>query len=158
MNNKTKEHLHSKNVGKIIRLFLSIIVIAIMIRKICLKQWFMVFSCAITLFAFALPRVFDKKFNIKFPIGLEISIYLFVFGGEIIGEIGEYYINVSWWDNLLHALSGMLLTSVGLFFISVLDNDVRKLNLPILFQVIGAFFLQSLFWFYGNVLNLEPTI
>ena len=128
-----------KKMGKIVRLILSLIVIAIMIRQIFLKEWFMVFACIFTLIVFAIPRVFDKKFNIKFPMALEIAIYLFVFGAEIIGEIGEYYINVSWWDDLLHTVSGMLLAAVGLFFISVLNNENKRLNLPVFYKVFATF-------------------
>ena len=131
--------MKNKKIGKIVRLLLSFVVMVIMIRKILLQEWFMVFSCAFTLIVFALPRVFYKKFNIKFPLGLEITIYLLVFAAEILGEIGEYYISYSWWDDLLHTVSGMLFTSIGLFFLSVLDKDNKKLNLPVFYRVVGAF-------------------
>lgn len=125
--------------NKLIRIILSIIVIIVLVRQIMLKDWFMVFSCLYTLITFSIPTIFDKKFKIKFPFVLEIAIYLFVFAAEIIGEVGAYYITVSWWDDLLHTTSGMLLTSVGLFLISLLGKKNKKLYLPTFYKVLTAF-------------------
>ena len=123
---------------KIFRIILSIIVIAILIRKTFMKEWFMVFSCFYTLIIFSMPRLFNKKFKIKFNPLLEISIYLFVFCAEILGEIDEYYITYSWWDDLLHFTSGMLFSAVGLSFIDLIDKRDRKLRLPIIYKIFGA--------------------
>lgn len=112
--------------NQLICFILSLLVVAIMIRQIFLKDWFLMFACFYTLVLFSIPRIFDKKFNIKFPIAIEITIYLFIFASEIMGEIGEYYINVSWWDDLLHFTSGMLLVSVGLFFITLVEKSMRN--------------------------------
>ena len=76
--------------NQLIRFILSLLVVAIMIRQIFLKDWFLMFACFYTLVLFSIPRIFDKKFNIKFPIAIEITIYLFIFASEIMGEIGEY--------------------------------------------------------------------
>ncbi len=125
--------------NQVIRSILSLIVVVIMIRQFFLKEWFMMFACFYTLVLFSLPRIFDKKFNIKFPMSIEIVIYLFIFASEIMGEIGEYYINITWWDDLLHFTSGMLLVSVGLFFITLVDKKNEKLRLPIFYKIIISF-------------------
>ncbi len=126
-------------INQIIRYILTLIVVGVMIRQFFLKKWFMMFVCIYTLVLFLIPRIFDKKFNIKFPLIIEIAIYIFIFASEVMGEIGEYYINVSWWDDLLHFTSGMLLLSVGLFFITLINKKNENLRLPILYKIIASF-------------------
>ena len=70
-------------IEKIIRTILSFIVFAIMIRQIYLREWIMTLACLAALILFSAPRIFDKKFKIKFPPVLEISIYLTVFASEM---------------------------------------------------------------------------
>ena len=123
----------------IVRIFLSLIVLAIMIRQIILKEWTMTLVCLLTLILFSIPRIFDKKFKIKFPTILEISIYLLVFASEIFGEIGNYYVTVSWWDDLIHMLSGMALSAVALFVICVVDNESKYISLSIGYKLVTAF-------------------
>ena len=123
----------------IVRLVLSFIVLAIMIRQIILKEWIMTLACLLVLIVFSIPRVFDKKFKIKFPPVLEISIYLLVFASEILGEIGSYYVTVSWWDDLIHMLSGMALSAIALFVICVVDNESSHISLSIGYKLVTAF-------------------
>ena len=123
----------------LVRIFLSLIVLAIMIRQIILKEWVMTLACMLALILFSLPRIFDKKFKIKFPPVLEISIYLLVFASEIFGEIGNYYVTVSWWDDLIHALSGMALSAVALFVVCVVDNESKSISLSVGYKLVTAF-------------------
>ena len=39
----------------------------------------------------------------------------------------------------MHTVSGMLLAAVGLFFISVLNNENKRLNLPVFYKVFATF-------------------
>lgn len=125
--------------NQLLRYFLSVIVLGVMVRQIMLREWFLVFACFYTLVMFSLPTIFDKKFKIKFPLAIEITIYLFVFAGEMIGEIGEYFINVVWWDDLLHFTGGVLLLGVGLFLMMRTDKKDKNLKLPIFYRIAFAF-------------------
>lgn len=94
-----------------------------MVRQIMLKEWFLAFACFYTLVIFSIPKLLNKKGIVELPNALEISIYVFVFSAEILGEIGRYYLTISWWDNVLHAVSGFILAGVGISLIDLLNNN-----------------------------------
>lgn len=136
--NKTKQ----KRIDRptVVYYFLRLVVLLVMIRQIMLKEWILVFTCAYTLVMLFIPRFIDKKFKINFPDSLEITIYLFIFAAEILGEVGEYYIHVSWWDNLLHGISGFALTGVGIFFIDLLNRKPgTHISLAPIYVTIASF-------------------
>jgi len=129
------------NYGQIVKIFLGLLIILIMVRQLILKEWFLAFTCCYTIGLFTIPRIFDKKFNIKFPVFMEIGIYLFIFASCILGEVGEYYIHVSWWDDLLHVTSGMLLMAISLYLVSVYDSRITRLYLTNFFKILLSFCL-----------------
>ena len=115
-----------KRLATIIKLILEFITFIIMIRQLYLHNWFLAFTCLYTIIIMGIPRLIDKKYKIRFPSTLEILIYAFTFCAEILGEIGEYYVTISWWDDLLHIISGFGFTGVGVFFIELLNNSRGK--------------------------------
>lgn len=121
----------------IIKVLLSIIVLFIFFRQLFLKEWFIVITCIFVLTIMVIPEFLTKKYKIEFPNTLETMIYLFIFSAEILGEIGEYYISISWWDNLLHLVSGFALGGVGIFLIDKLNNSpMHHLSLSPFFVVL----------------------
>ncbi len=133
--------MKKRSYSKKVKIFLSLIIIGVMIRQLALKEWFFAFTCLYTLALFSIPRIFDEKFNVKFPMVLEIGIYLFIFGSCILGEVGEYYIHLSWWDDLLHTTSGMLLMSISLFIFSLYETKNNANNKHNIFKIIFSFCL-----------------
>lgn len=128
------------NLATFVYFFLRFVVLLVLIRQIMLKDWIFAFTCLYTLVILSVPKIMDKKFKIKFPSLLEITIYLFIFAAEIMGEVGEYYITVSWWDNLLHTISGFALTGVGIFFVDLLNNKPSThISLSPLYVTIASF-------------------
>ncbi len=84
-----------------------------------------VFMCILTLILFLIPTIADRKFNIKFPTVLESLIILFIFAAEIMGEIGEYYLKVPYWDSILHTLNGFIMAAIGFSMIDILNNSPK---------------------------------
>ena len=120
-----------------VRIFLSLSVVFIFTRQLILREWFLAITCVFVLIVMVIPEILSKKYMIEFPTTLEIMIYLFVFAAEILGEIGEYYISISWWDNILHLVSGFALGGVGIFFIDKLNNSpLHHLSLSPFFVVL----------------------
>ena len=150
---------------KIINRILRFLIIIVMFRQIYLKEWFFAFTCFYTLIIFSVPKIIDKKFKIDLPDALEITIYLFVFAAEILGEINEYYLTVPWWDDLLHTVSGFVLAGVGIFFIDLLNkkNDIH-FSLAPLYVVLASFCFSMcilVFWEffeYGSDLYFKTDV
>ena len=105
---------------KFINELLYFFTIFIMIEQIILKEYFFVFICFITLLIFLLIYIFYKTFKIRFNI-FNLVLNIFIFSSLVLGEVCKYFIIISWWDTLLHIISGFLLTGIGIFLIDVLN-------------------------------------
>lgn len=129
----------NKKIVKIVNAILKIVVIIVLVRQLMLKEWFRAFTCLYALIMLSLPKIINKKFKIDFPNTLEITIYVFVVAAEIFGEVGQYFLKVSWWDDLLHTVSGFILAGVGIFFIDFLNkNDKQHFSLSPIYVTIAS--------------------
>ncbi len=104
---------------------LYLFVIGIMIYSFINADYNNVFMCILTLILFLIPTIVDRKFNIKLPTVLESLIILFIFAAEIMGEIGEYYLRVPYWDSVLHTLNGFIMAAIGFSMIDILNNSPK---------------------------------
>lgn len=86
-----------------------LLVIAIMIHAIIEGNYENMFTCILTLILLMLPVLVEHKFGIDIPSALEITLVLFIFAAEILGEMQSYYVNVPHWDTILHTISGFIL-------------------------------------------------
>jgi cytochrome c biogenesis protein CcdA len=85
-------------------------------------------QCILGLAVLFLPSALERKFKITFPNGIYILFVLFLYGAIILGEVQEYYRKFYHWDTLLHALSGVMLSSFGFCIIDII-NKSEKINL-----------------------------
>ncbi len=104
---------------------LYLFVIGIMIYSFISGDYNNVFMCILTLILFLIPTIVDRKFNIKLPTVLESLIILFIFAAEIMGEIGEYYLKIPYWDSILHTLNGFIMAAIGFSMIDILNNSPK---------------------------------
>lgn len=89
------------------------------------KNYYNVFLCVLTLALFNIPKIMDKKFNVKLPTVLESTILLFIYAAEILGEIQSFYTIIPHWDTLLHTLNGFIMAAIGFAMIDILNDDPR---------------------------------
>ncbi len=61
-----------------------------------------------------------KRFQITVPITLSVLIGLFSFGALVLGDGLDLYGRFTWWDSLLHAFSGVLLSYIALWLIHLI--------------------------------------
>lgn len=115
--------MKKRNIFLYITLYLF--VIGIMIYSFISGDYNNVFMCILTLILFLIPTIVDRKFNIKLPTVLESLIILFIFAAEIMGEIGEYYLKVPYWDSILHTLNGFIMAAIGFSMIDILNNSPK---------------------------------
>ena len=83
------------------------------------------FYCLFTLLLFLLPPFVEKTFNLKLPTGLEITVLVFIFAAQVLGELAEFYVKVPLWDTLLHTACGFLAASLGLSLTDLLNRSDR---------------------------------
>lgn len=72
-----------------------------------------------------LPQMLKRRFKIEVPWVLSIIIVLFCFSSLILGDGMDLYGKLPWWDKLLHAESGIMLSMIALWLIHVImaEND-----------------------------------
>lgn len=87
-----------------------------------------------------MPSLVQVTFKIELPSALEITILIFIFAAEILGEIQEFYLAFPFWDTVLHTLNGFLAAAIGFSMVDLLNRSDRlKFELSPLFMAIVAF-------------------
>lgn len=104
---------------------LRVMVISIAFRSAFAQQWERLFTCILTLVLFLAPAFVEKKLRIKLPTALEITVLIFIFCAEILGEIACFYIKYSFWDTMLHTVNGFLFAAFGFCLVDLLNENQR---------------------------------
>ena len=124
----------------ILFIVLRTMVILVGIRQLFLGNYENVFLCVLTLALFLVPAFIQKAFHVKVPSLLEKIVLIFIFAAEIMGEIGDYYVNYPLWDTMLHTTTGFLAAAVGLSLIDILNKSERfRFDLSPLFVALVSF-------------------
>jgi hypothetical protein len=124
--NKTQLHLLNTVVSWLIAVSA---VIAVARLAYLGKPWdeivFRLLQFVVMLVIMQLPRLLRSRFSIEVPWLLSIVIVIFCFSALIMGDGMDFYGRLPWWDKLLHAESGVLLSMIALWLIHVImaDND-----------------------------------
>lgn len=74
---------------------IRLIVIGVLIRSAFNGQIESVYTCLLTLVLLLLPSILERKLEIRLPAGLEITVVVFIFAAEILGEIACFYVIVN---------------------------------------------------------------
>ena len=138
---KTKQVMGLKAKETIVVYFaLRFLVIVCMVGQAVHSNWNNVFLCGLTLILFTVPTLITNKLNIELPSFLEITVYLFIFAAEILGEIQNFYGVFKHWDTMLHTLNGFLCAAVGFSLIDIINRGERfNIKLSPLFLSLVAF-------------------
>ena len=134
-----EKYRETKKSSIIAYIILRVLVILCMIRQILIGDINNAFLCALTLILFTIPTFVQKKFKLELPSMLETIIYVFIFSAEILGEIYNFYGNISNWDTILHTINGFLCAGIGLSLVDLLNENSNKINLAPFYVVLVGF-------------------
>ena len=124
----------------IVYVVLRALVILMMILQIFNRNYENVFLCVLTLLLLLMPSFIQLNLKIELPTPLEITILLFIFAAEILGEIQAYYIRFPFWDTVLHTLNGFLMAAIGFALVDILNRSEKfSFQLSPVFLAIVAF-------------------
>ena len=95
-NNKSKKTMEKQKLTlkAIVYITLRLLTILCMARQLQLGNIMNSALCILVLIMFSVPTFMEDKLNIEFPDFLEITVWLFIFSAEILGEINEFYIHI----------------------------------------------------------------
>ena len=106
----------------------------------------------------ALPKLAEKLGHFVVPADSRFLFYLFCFGAVELGSALGAYDWISWWDLLLHGLSGALIALVGLLVYNGLRHNHGDLpkdeqKLAVLFMNLAATTSAALWEYYEFMLD-----
>lgn len=123
-----------------IHLILQVLVVLVAVAQFLHHNYYNVLLCVLTLALFNIPKIVDRRFNVKLPTALETVILVFIFSAEILGEIQSFYTRIPNWDTMLHTMNGFLMAAIGFSLIDILNRDPRfHINLSPIFVAFVAF-------------------
>ncbi len=73
-----------------------------------------------------LPLILEKIIKIKLPFYIVFVFLAFALGALWFGEISDFYVKYSWWDDVLHTISGFYIAAIGFFVISIINGKRTK--------------------------------
>ena len=119
---------------------IRLIVVGVLVRSAFNGQIESVYTCLLTLVLLLLPSILERKLGVRLPAGLEITVVVFIFAAEILGEISCFYVTVPFWDKALHTTSGFIYAAVGYSMADVLNRHKKvSFELSPLFLALVAF-------------------
>lgn len=133
---ETREHKSSFAVYTVLRL----LVIATFVMQLIWGNYESAFLCILILLLLIVPSLVQVTLRIELPVVLEITLLLFIFAAELLGEIYEFYIIFPFWDTLLHTVNGFLMAAIGFSLVNLLNRSDKMLfQLSPFFTVVVAF-------------------
>lgn len=119
---------------------IRLLIFTVMIRAIIIGNSENVFTCLLSLLLLYLPSIVERKLEMRLPTALEITVVVFIFASEILGEIACFYVTVPFWDKALHTISGFIYAAVGYSMADLLNRDHRiSFHLSPVFLAVVAF-------------------
>ena len=115
-------------------------ILAIIIRSIFEGRWENVFTGVLAAILLFIPPLVEHSFRVRLPATLEILAYIFVFCAEILGEIGDFYRLIPFWDALLHTFNGFMFAAFGFCLVDIFNKTKRfRFELSPFFLALVAF-------------------
>lgn len=140
MNRALHMELREHKSSFIVYVVLRMLVILMMILQIFNRNYENVFLCVLTLILLIVPSLVQINLKIELPTALEITILIFIFAAEILGEIQSYYIKFPFWDTVLHTINGFLMAAIGFALVDILNRSKKfSVQLSPVFVAIVAF-------------------
>lgn len=82
----------------------------------------MLIQCAGGLIVMFLPNVVHRRWSITVPTAMQIAYFVFLYAAIYLGEVRSFYYRFTYWDNILHFLSGLTLGALGFFLVQLLND------------------------------------
>ncbi|MDR0767284.1 MAG: hypothetical protein LBE57_02380 [Methanosarcinales archaeon] len=93
--------------------------------EILYENIFYFFFIIMTLIYMSLPGLIQKKMGFVVDQRLIVVITLFIFAGTFLGQVFHFFDHFTWWDKMLHAISGVILGLIAFALVSALNNSTK---------------------------------
>jgi len=72
------------------------------------------------------PSFLEKRFKLDIPDYMKSSFLVFIIAALLMGEVADFFVTVSWWDDMLHISSSFLVAIVGFSIINSASRNPNK--------------------------------
>lgn len=100
-------------------ILLQISIAAISVTALVTQHWLTSFSGAVVFFLTFAPALLEHRLKVQLPLEVTVVTSLFLFASFVLGEIGNFYERIWWWDLLLHGSSALVIGLIGFLTIYV---------------------------------------
>jgi hypothetical protein len=83
------------------------------------NQWLVGFNGAFVLFLSFVPAIIERRLRVPLPVELTLITCIFLYASFALGEVGDFYEKIWWWDLALHGLSALTVGIIGFLSIYV---------------------------------------
>lgn len=133
-------HIREHKLTFAVYVILRLIVGGMLILALLRRDYESAFICGLTLVLFLLPAFIQHNLGIRLPTALEILTLLFIFAAEILGELQCYYLQIPFWDEMLHTVNGFVCAAIGMALVDLLGGSQHeKFRLSPLYMAIVGF-------------------
>jgi len=94
------------------------------------ENFYFVFFTILTLIYMTFPGIIQKRMGFVVDSRLIVVITLFIFAGTFLGQAYNFFERFSWWDIMLHTISGIILGLIAFALTSAL-NESKKAGLTL---------------------------
>lgn len=84
---------------------------------------FQLFENLLMIIVTILPLILGKVIKIRIPKAMEIAFVGFCFASLVMGDLFDFYGRFSWWDVILHGMSGIMLGILGYVIYNTLGTN-----------------------------------
>ena len=120
-----EKQIKSNKKAFVVYVIMRSLIFLVLVRSVMLKQWESVMTCFLALILLLIPAFVEKKAKVQLPTAMEVTVYVFVFCAEILGEIECYYVRYRFWDTMLHTINGFMFAAFGFCLVDIFNRHER---------------------------------
>ena len=82
-------------------------------------RWLAAFSGTVVFLLTFVPAVLERQLHVRLPIEVTLFVCVFLFASFALGEVGDFYEQLWWWDLALHGSSAFVIGLIGFLFVYI---------------------------------------
>ena len=96
-----------------VALVLQLGIAAVTVSAVLDNQWLLALSGSAVLLLTLTPAIIERQLQVPLPVEFTLITCVFLFASYALGEAGDFYERIWWWDMALHAVSAVITGLIG---------------------------------------------
>ena len=119
-----------------VALVLQLGIAAVTISAVLDNQWLLALSGTAVLLLTLTPAIIERQLQVPLPVEFTLITCMFLFASYALGEAGDFYERIWWWDMALHGLSAVITGLIGFLSLYVFYMTHRIRIAPIYIAIL----------------------